>query len=165
MRGGAAHFNGIRCSCKLFFCFFRVPAGGSAVQLSATDPALAQITTTEHALDDVFYAEVIYSQNGITSTTLTSSITIDYFPFPTGLNLTTNLENHFYCADTTIEITASGADFYLFYLDGIAQGASSTLETITPDHLRGDTIVTVEGFNLFGCSTRTLISVHSLVFL
>ncbi len=145
-----------------FFRFFRVPSGGSATQLFATDPSLAQITTTEHSLNDVFYAEVIYAQNGITSTTLTSSITIDYFPSPTGLALTSNLENRFYCADTVVEITATGADFYLFYLDGIAQGASSTLETIIPDLLRGDTVITVEGYNLFGCSNSVSITLREI---
>ena len=74
-----------------FFSFFRVPDGGSPEQLSVLDPTLAQITVEEHALNDTFFAEIVYSQSGVTSTTQTTSITVDYFPSPTNLVLSTNL--------------------------------------------------------------------------
>lgn len=141
-----------------FFSFFRVPDGGSPQQLSVSDPTLAQITVEEHALNDTFFAEIVYSQSEVTSITQTTSITINYFPSPTNLVLSTNLTNSFYCADTPVEITAAGADFYEFFLDGISQGVSSTIDMITPDHLRGETIVTVEGYNLFGCSSKVSIT-------
>ena len=141
-----------------FFRFFRVPEGGSPQQLTSTNPSSAQITVDDHTLNDTFFAEIIYSQSGVTSTTQTTSITIDYFPSPTNLMLSTNLANSFYCANTAVEITAAGADFYEFFLDGISQGASSTIDMITPDLLRGETIVTVEGYNLFGCSSSVSIT-------
>ena len=141
-----------------FYRFYRVPEGGSPQELNATDPSLAQITVEDHNLNDTFFAEVIYSQSGVITVTQTSSVTIDYFPTPTNLMLSTNLSNSFYCANSTVEINAVGADFYEFFLDGISQGASSTLDNITPDLLRGETIVTVEGYNLFGCSSSVSIT-------
>ena len=90
-----------------------------------------------------FFAEIIYSQSQVTTATQTASITVDYFPAPVNLSISTNLSNSFYCSNTPVEITAAGADFYEFFLDGILQGASSATDLIMLDLLRGATIVTV----------------------
>ena len=145
-----------------FYRFFRVPEGGSPQELNHSNPTLAQITVENHSLNDTFFAEIVYSQSQITTTTQTASVTVDYFPSPVNLSISTNLSNSFYCSNTPVEIIAAGADFYEFFLDGISQGASSTIDMITPDLLRGETIVTVEGFNLFGCSANVSITLTEI---
>ncbi len=143
------------------FRFYRKAVGGMQQQISS-DPASAQITTALHGLNDLFFAEVIYTINSVTSSTFTTSITIDYLPSPSSLALTTNLNGPFYCAGMPLEIMATGADIYEFYLDGIAQAASSTLDMITPNLIRGETLVTVIGYNLMGCSETATLSLQEV---
>lgn len=49
------------------------------------------------------------------------------------------------CTGTSVEFTASGADNYEFFIDGISQGASSAQNTFQTSGLQNNQVVTVQG--------------------
>lgn len=73
-----------------------------------------------------------------------TSIIINVDPLPV-LTMTSSDADDIICAGDTVTFTASGADQYQFYLDGLAQGSYSNTNTFVVDDLTNGQIVTVEG--------------------
>ena len=49
------------------------------------------------------------------------------------------------CAGTSVEFTASGADQYEFFIDGVSQGTPSTVSTFETSNLQNNEIISVQG--------------------
>jgi alpha-tubulin suppressor-like RCC1 family protein len=72
------------------------------------------------------------------------------FPFivdKLNLSLTASSTIGMVCENETIQFTANGANLYEFFVDGISQGTSSPINTITFNSLTDGQMVTVEGFS------------------
>lgn len=136
------------------FRHYRIPQGGSAQALSIS-PNIAQFTTSTHEDGDRYFSEVFYSLGGPVVSIATDSIAINHQQAPMNLSISSNLSSAFYCSNSSIRFTASGADFYEFYINGILGQSSSTLDTFEPQNLRGSVDIIVRGYNLFGCSSLT----------
>ncbi|MEO9532692.1 MAG: T9SS type A sorting domain-containing protein [Crocinitomicaceae bacterium] len=86
---------------------------------------------------------------GCSSNSLTSfTITVDPVP-PTVLS--SSDINNIICAGESITYTASGADNYEFFIDGVSQGAPSTNTILTSSSFTGTLNIYVVGYNT-GCS-------------
>lgn len=80
----------------------------------------------------------------------TSTIfTVNPLPIPV---LTESTGGNVICDGDAVIFTASGANTYEFFVDGISQGAASTATSLSLDTLNSGNMVSVIGYTALGCS-------------
>jgi len=79
-----------------------------------------------------------------------TSFTITVDPVPPTV-LSSSDVNNIICEGESITYTASGADNYEFFIDGVSQGAPSPTNVLTSNSFSGTLNIYVEGYNT-GCS-------------
>ncbi len=106
------------------------------------------ISTLPVGLNDVF---LTVNNGSCSNTTATQQVTVRPLP-TTSLSLVGT--RSIVCINEPVAFTASGATEYLFYVNGVAQGVRSPLNTF--NHFSGDDFsVYVIGFNGFGCQLQS----------
>ena len=82
-----------------------------------------------------------------------SNFTITVDPVPPTVLSSSDI-NNIICAGESITYTASGADNYEFFIDGVSQGAPSPTTILTSNSFSGTLNIYVEGYNT-GCSSSS----------
>jgi len=96
--------------------------------------------------------DLVGYSGGCSSNSLSSfTIVVDPIP-PTALS--SSDVNNIICEGESITYTASGADNYEFFIDGVSQGAPSPTTTLTSTSFTGTSTIYVEGYNT-GCSASS----------
>lgn len=115
--------------------------------VTAFQDSIATYSTSTLADNDIVYVVAIDTN----SCTDTLSMTFNVDPLPP-VTLTESTGGTVICENESVTFTAGGADTYIFYIDGVAQGPASATNTLTTTTLQNGDTVSVQGINSNGCS-------------
>lgn len=105
------------------------------------------------SIDDLAFVQV-YATDTATGCTAWSDdeFTVRVYDNPT-IGLSADIDPAEICDGETLGFTATGAVEYEFFVNGVSQGAPTSDNTFSSDILQDGDLVTVEGYNINGCSS------------
>jgi len=105
----------------------------------------------------------LYGYNGVCG--LWADTTMTVYVNYVDVSLASDMLSSAVCDDTPVEFTATGADLYEFFIDGISQGSPSATNVFTASSLSNGQVVSVNGTsNSSGCTQTAYndIYVHTI---
>ncbi len=133
-------------------------SGGDSYQFFvnavATGPATPQNTYTSNTWNNGDVITVLVSSAAGCPAPSVPSVTMTVYPNPTVGLVSSDADTNI-CVLDNVDFTASGANTYEFFINGVSQGAPSATNTLSTTTLADGDVIIVDGYNAQGCSSTS----------